>query len=145
MYNKRCNLEPHLLPTHIVIDFMDLITQQVFSQGKVDCINKSAWEIIKRISSSLEVIDDDSNNDLFYTPPSNPLELIFIELENCLSVFIMVGGIHVFFYIIIWRFFTEFCILNHFGCIIHQGVCTLHWPYIEVTLTKQIVFPRYKK
>jgi plasmid maintenance system killer protein len=80
---------------------MDLITQQVFSQGKVDCINKSAWEIIKRISSSLEVIDDDSNNDLFYTPPSNPLELIFIELENCLSVFIMVGGIHVFFYIII--------------------------------------------
>jgi hypothetical protein len=52
---------------------MDPIIGQVFSQRKVDCIGKSVWETITCIGSSLEAESDDSNNDMFYTPPNSPL------------------------------------------------------------------------
>ncbi len=61
-----------MLPTYVVIDFMDLIIGQVLSQKEVDCINKSVWKTVTCIGSSLEVEDDDSNNDIFYTPPNSP-------------------------------------------------------------------------
>jgi hypothetical protein len=65
---------------------MDLIIGQVLSQREVDCINKSVWEIVKCIGSSLEAEDDDSNNDFFYMPPRSPSKLISTKLENCLDV-----------------------------------------------------------
>jgi hypothetical protein len=40
---------------------------------------------MKHIGASLEVEDDDSNNDLFYTP-SNPSKPISIELEAQMAV-----------------------------------------------------------
>lgn len=86
LYNKRCNLELPLLPTHVVLDLMDPIIGRMLSQKEVDCFNKSVREAIKCIGSSLGVEDDDSNNDIFYTPLSNPLEPIFVELQNCLDV-----------------------------------------------------------
>jgi len=75
-----------LLPTYIVIDFMDPIIGQVFSLREVDYINKSVWEIVKRIGFLLKAKNDDSNNDIFYTPPSSPSEPISVKLENHLDV-----------------------------------------------------------
>jgi hypothetical protein len=86
LYNKRCNLELPLLPTHIVLDLMDPIIRRMLSQKEVDHFNKSVWETIKCIGSSLGVEDDDSNNDIFYMPPNNPLKPISVELQNCLDV-----------------------------------------------------------
>jgi hypothetical protein len=65
---------------------MDPTIGQMLSQKEVDRINKSVWETIKRIGSSLGVEDDDSNNDTFYTPPSSHLQLISVELQNYLDV-----------------------------------------------------------
>jgi len=79
-------LELHLLLTHVVINFMDPIIGQVLYQREVDCINKSVWEIVKRIGFSLQVEDDDSYNDFFYMSPRSPSKLISIKLENCLDV-----------------------------------------------------------
>jgi hypothetical protein len=47
LYNGCCNLELHLLPTHVVINFMDPITGRVLFQKEVDHINKNVWEIVK--------------------------------------------------------------------------------------------------
>jgi hypothetical protein len=66
---------------------MDPITRWIFSQREVDHISKSVWEIVKCIGFLLEAEDDDSDNDLFYTPLiSSPLELIYAKLENRLNV-----------------------------------------------------------
>jgi len=40
----------------------------------------------RKLSSALETEDDDSDNDIFYTPPSSPFEPIFVELEECLVI-----------------------------------------------------------
>jgi uncharacterized RmlC-like cupin family protein len=52
----------------------------------VDHISNRIWEIVKWIGDSLEVEDDESNNDLFYTPPSSPSKPINVELEEHLIV-----------------------------------------------------------
>ncbi len=75
-----------MLPTYVVINFMDPIIGQMLSQIEVDCISKSVWEAITWIGSSLESEDDDSNNDIFYTPLSSHLKPIFVKLENHLHV-----------------------------------------------------------
>jgi uncharacterized RmlC-like cupin family protein len=52
----------------------------------VDHISNRIWETIKWIGDSLEVKDNESNNDLFYTPPSSPSKPIFVELEERMIV-----------------------------------------------------------
>jgi hypothetical protein len=65
---------------------MDHITSSHIFQKEVDRTNDHVWEIVKRMGDSLEVEDDDFENDLFYTPPSSPFEAIFVELEEHLVV-----------------------------------------------------------
>jgi hypothetical protein len=59
---------------------MDPLTCKVFFQKQVNRINRSVWETVKRIGSLLKPKDNDSKNDLFYTPNS-PLKTISEELE----------------------------------------------------------------
>lgn len=76
------NLDSHMLPT----SNMDPIIDKVLSQKDVNRINNCVLETLKRIGASLEVEDDDSNNDLFCTPPNNPLKPIFIKLEAWMAI-----------------------------------------------------------
>jgi len=86
LYNGHCNLESPLLPTHVVLNFMDPIIGWMFFQREVDRISKSVWKTIKCIGSLLEAENDDFDNDFFYMPPNSLLELIFTKLQNCLDV-----------------------------------------------------------
>jgi hypothetical protein len=65
---------------------MDLITNRHLFQKEVDHISNHIWEIVKCIGDSLEVEDDDFENDIFYTPPNSPFEPIFAQLEEHLVV-----------------------------------------------------------
>ncbi len=51
----------------------------------MDHINNRIWETIKWIGDSLEAEDDESDNDLFYTP-SSPFKPINVELEKHLII-----------------------------------------------------------
>jgi hypothetical protein len=53
---------------------------------EVVCTSDHVWEIVKRMGDSLEVEDDDFENNLFYTPPSSPSKPIFTKLEERLVV-----------------------------------------------------------
>jgi hypothetical protein len=65
---------------------MDPIIGQVLFQKKVDRISKNVWETFEHIGSLLEVKDDDSNNDFFYTLFKSLSKLIYAKLENRLDV-----------------------------------------------------------
>jgi hypothetical protein len=60
---------------------MDPITGMMFSQREVNHISNYVWETMKRIGASLEAKDDDSDNDLLYTPLGSPFEPISTKLE----------------------------------------------------------------
>jgi hypothetical protein len=60
---------------------MDPITSKVLFQIEVNCISNCVWETVKCIGPSLEAEDDDSDNDLFYIPPSNLSKPISTKLE----------------------------------------------------------------
>jgi hypothetical protein len=65
---------------------MDTIIGRVLFQKEVNRSNNCVWETMKRISASLETKDDDSNNDLFYTPPNSPLKPISTKLEAWMAI-----------------------------------------------------------
>jgi hypothetical protein len=69
--------------THIYYQIlaMDLITSRALSQRQVNHINNCVWKTVKHIGVSMEAKDDDFDNNMFYTPPSYPLEPIYVELE----------------------------------------------------------------
>ncbi len=52
----------------------------------MDHISNRIWENIKWIGDSLEAKVNESNNYLFYIPPSSPSKPISAELEECLIV-----------------------------------------------------------
>jgi hypothetical protein len=49
----------------------------VLFQREVNCTNNYVWETMKCIGASLEVKDDDSDNDLLYIPLAIPPNLFF--------------------------------------------------------------------
>jgi hypothetical protein len=53
---------------------MDPITSRALSQRDVNHINNCVWETTKHIGVSLEAKNNDFDNNMFYTPPSYPLE-----------------------------------------------------------------------
>jgi len=60
---------------------MDPITCMMLSQREVNHISNYVWETMKCIGASLEAKDDDSDNDLSYTPLGNPFKPISTKLE----------------------------------------------------------------
>ncbi len=65
---------------------MDLPSSRGLTQRQKDHIYNSVWETIKHCIASIEVEDEDSDNNLFYMLPSSPLKPIFDELEIHLKV-----------------------------------------------------------
>ncbi len=65
---------------------MDPIIGMMLSQREVNHISNYVWETMKCIGASLEAKDDDSNNDLLYTPLGNPFEPISTELEAWMAI-----------------------------------------------------------
>ncbi len=52
----------------------------------MDHISNCIWETVKWIGDSLEAKDNESDNDLFYTPPSSPSKPINVKLEKHLII-----------------------------------------------------------
>jgi hypothetical protein len=49
-------------------------------------MNKHIWEIVKCIVASLETKDNNSYNDIFYTPSTSPSKHILIKLEKHMKI-----------------------------------------------------------
>jgi hypothetical protein len=58
--------------------------RQKFTCREVKRIETIVWAIVKHITTSLEDIKDDSDNEIFYTPPQSMSKQIFIKLEDCM-------------------------------------------------------------
>lgn len=81
---KICSKLHHDLCIRVLV--MDLVGRKGLTQRQKDCINKNVQETIKCIAASLEVENDNFDNDLFYTPPSSLSEPISNGLEAHLHV-----------------------------------------------------------
>jgi hypothetical protein len=56
---------------------------KVMMQRELNCVIKALWEIVKRITSSLEVEEEiDYDNKKIYTPPKNPSKLVLEVTEE---------------------------------------------------------------
>jgi hypothetical protein len=71
--------------SHLLLTGMDPLTCKALFHKQINRINRSVWETVKSIGSLLKAKDNDSKNDLFYTP-SSPLKTIFEELETHMIV-----------------------------------------------------------
>jgi len=65
---------------------MDFPRIKPLKHRKKNHMNKHIWEIVKCIVASLESKDNNSHNDIFYTPSTSPSKHILIKLEKCMKI-----------------------------------------------------------